>query len=752
MVSFRDMSANVPSSWEWDLDVDGTVDSELQHPSYIYHQPGRYSVRLTAANLEGSDDELKDDWICVLANGPREVTNLMVQTDGHTINWDPYPAALSYDVVRGDLMHLRATGDFSSAQQICLLENGTDEEAHDYDTVAPGEAFFYLVRATDCANQTGSFDISSPSMVQSRDIALQGVAAVCSCDPADDLDLDGYCDGFDDCTDSDSDGFGNPGFAANSCATDNCPGTYNSGQSDLDSDGAGDICDSCPLDADNDADSDAFCGNIDNCPGISNSGQEDSDSDAVGDVCDLCPADPYNDFDSDGLCGDTDNCPDIPNAGQSDLDSDGFGDPCDPCMHDSLNDVDSDSVCGDLDNCPAISNATQDDQDSDGIGDDCDDCQLDPDNDLDSDSFCGDIDNCPTLPNSDQEDRDRDGIGDLCDNCPARSNADQADIDSDGAGNPCDNCLTAANPAQLDEDSDGTGNLCDSCPHVPDPAQTDSDLDGAGNACDCQPFDPNDRRPQAVNFLSIQKPTFDTMQLAWATLPSADSYSVSRGEIGILGASDYGDCLEEGIASTTFTDSEIPALGTAYFYLVQAYNFDCGSGSLGFTFEETERENLGANACEGIPHTDSYAMDETLIYGSLDADFLATHSSDDVLETITEERTPGATPNRVSRLELRWGLSVAPGALIELHVEGFRSSSSDGDNFVFEYSTDGGTNWNPITLADLPYVDTHADLIGTLPPSLTGALLVRVIDTNRTPGNGALDTVSIDELFIRSIP
>ncbi len=58
-----------------------------------------------------------------------------------------------------------------------------------------------------------------------------------------DTDLDGIGDPCDNCTDTDGDGFGNPGFAANTCPDDNCPYTFNPSQADADSNGVGDACD-----------------------------------------------------------------------------------------------------------------------------------------------------------------------------------------------------------------------------------------------------------------------------------------------------------------------------------------------------------------------------------------------------------------------------------------------------------------------------------------------------------------------------
>ena len=53
-VQFTDTSTNGPTSWQWDFQDDGIVDSTVQNPTYVYSTPGVYPVRLTAANPLGS--------------------------------------------------------------------------------------------------------------------------------------------------------------------------------------------------------------------------------------------------------------------------------------------------------------------------------------------------------------------------------------------------------------------------------------------------------------------------------------------------------------------------------------------------------------------------------------------------------------------------------------------------------------------------------------------------------------------------
>jgi len=126
--------------------------------------------------------------------------------------------------------------------------------------------------------------------------------------------------------------------------------------------------------------------------------------------------------------------------------------------------------------------------------------------------------------------------------------------------------------------------------------------------------------------------------------------------------------------------------------------------------------------------------------------FANTLTSDNAYETITE-----VLINVISQLEHRWTINVPPGSSRELHIEGFRSTSGDGDEFKFEISIDGGANWVEVLVSQVPFADDGVDIIQSYPSTFTGDVLLRVRDSSRAPGAQTLDSISIDRIWIRTI-
>ncbi len=66
-VAFTDLSTEQPTSWQWDFDNDGNVDSTQQNPTFVYSTPGTYTVRLVATNEVGARTTTKAAFITVVA-------------------------------------------------------------------------------------------------------------------------------------------------------------------------------------------------------------------------------------------------------------------------------------------------------------------------------------------------------------------------------------------------------------------------------------------------------------------------------------------------------------------------------------------------------------------------------------------------------------------------------------------------------------------------------------------------------------
>jgi len=66
-VQFTDLSESQTTitSWQWDFNNDGTIDSEEQNPEWIYNENGNYSVALTISDGNLQDTKVKINYILV---------------------------------------------------------------------------------------------------------------------------------------------------------------------------------------------------------------------------------------------------------------------------------------------------------------------------------------------------------------------------------------------------------------------------------------------------------------------------------------------------------------------------------------------------------------------------------------------------------------------------------------------------------------------------------------------------------------
>lgn len=140
------------------------------------------------AQFEARDDCVSDDPTCdgfdddcdgsIDDDAVLPVAPIELRVERGALNWTAVDGATAYDVLRGDLGALQTgLGDFAAAISECLA-SATAGSAMNHE-VEPemGAAWFYLVRASNCAGP-GSYDAGS-SPVAPRDGSIAEAAEAC---------------------------------------------------------------------------------------------------------------------------------------------------------------------------------------------------------------------------------------------------------------------------------------------------------------------------------------------------------------------------------------------------------------------------------------------------------------------------------------------------------------------------------------------------------------------------------------------
>jgi hypothetical protein len=151
---------------------------------------------------------------------------------------------------------------------------------------------------------------------------------------------------------------------------------------------------------------------------------------------------------------------------------------------------------------------------------------------------------------------------------------------------------------------------------------------------------------------------------------------------------------------------------------------------------------------EPVPEdVDDVANSESTANGTVTGSYVDTQFKDAAYEVI-EEVLDKPNKNAASILEHKWVFDVTGGNLITFHLEAYKSVSSDGDDFVFAYSTDDSTYTDMLTVTKTS--DDGMYQTYTLPGSTNGTVYISVRDTDRTRGSVELDSIYVNHMFIRS--
>lgn len=145
---------------------------------------------------------------------------------------------------------------------------------------------------------------------------------------------------------------------------------------------------------------------------------------------------------------------------------------------------------------------------------------------------------------------------------------------------------------------------------------------------------------------------------------------------------------------------------------------------------------------------DQYATSEIFVAGTVSGSFGNTSADDGIVESIQERESGGKKNNRYSYLEHIWTFNVQSGNSVTFYLNAWQSTSSDDETMEFAYSTDGGTSYDP--LVTISNTTDSGTINIPLPSGTQGNVRIRVRDTDRTPGQRSLDTIYVDQMFIRT--
>lgn len=148
-VSFIDLSTGDISSWKWDFNSDGVIDSEEQSPTYKYEDDGVYSVTLTVSGASGTS----------------------VVTCNDAIKIGVYPLKI---VVQAEEKNIKI-GENTTLSAYILMSDESQTDAKDITFVSSDSSVLLVNENTVTAQSIGSANIIASAEGLTGNIELHSV-------------------------------------------------------------------------------------------------------------------------------------------------------------------------------------------------------------------------------------------------------------------------------------------------------------------------------------------------------------------------------------------------------------------------------------------------------------------------------------------------------------------------------------------------------------------------------------------------
>jgi len=154
-VGFTDASTGTITSWTWDFENDGTIDSTEPNPTYIYTTAGTYTVNLTATNDAGSNSTVKTDYITIIEQA---LTSVTVSPDtAEVAQWEAMQFSTTALDQKGQLMEDIIFNWTSSNETV-----GTVDETGYFMALAPGTT--EVTATNDTVSGTAIVTVTKPDL------------------------------------------------------------------------------------------------------------------------------------------------------------------------------------------------------------------------------------------------------------------------------------------------------------------------------------------------------------------------------------------------------------------------------------------------------------------------------------------------------------------------------------------------------------------------------------------------------------